>query len=115
MHGDRTIDDDDDGARRERGQAVPLLAATVAVTGLALVGLATLGRAAVSAARARAAADAAALAGVVDGEPGARRLAAANGAALVSFTRAGDGGDVVVVVRVGRAVATARAAWSWAP
>ncbi len=107
MHGDRTID--------ERGQAVPLLAATVAITGLALVGLATLGRGAVTAARARTAADAAALGGVADGEAGARRLAAANGATLVSFARSGRDGGVVVVVRVGRAVATARATWSWAP
>ena len=94
------------------GQAVPLLAALVVVAGLGLVGLGVLGQGAVQAARARTAADAAALAGVVDGAAGARRLAAANGATLVRFGRAGD--DVVVTVRVGRAVATARAAWSWA-
>lgn len=99
----------------QRGQAVPLLVATIALSGLLLVALAGLGRAAGTAARARSAADAAALAGVTDGEAGARRLAAANGATLESFIRSGDGGDVVVVVRVGRARATARATWSWAP
>lgn len=99
----------------ERGQAVPLLVALLALAGLTLVGLAGLGRAAVTAARARSAADAAALAGVTDGVAGARRLAAANGAELVSFTRTGGAGDVVVVVRVGDARATARATWSWAP
>lgn len=111
MHGDRKTHEDP----RQRGQAVPLLAATVVVTGLALLGLATLGRAAVGAARARSAADAAALAGVVSGEAGARRLAAANGGVLLSFTRMGGDGDVVVRVRVGRSVVTARASWSWAP
>jgi hypothetical protein len=60
--------------------------------------------------RARATADAAALAAVTergDGRTVAREFAAANGAQLVSFTR--DGGEVLVVVRVGRARATARA------
>jgi Zn-dependent alcohol dehydrogenase len=112
----RGREDDRDGAPdhvRDAGQAVPLLAAVVLVAGLAVVGLGTLGAAAVQAARARTAADAAALAGVMDGEPGARRLAGDNGGELVSFTRTGEG-DVVVVVRVGRARATARAMWSWA-
>jgi len=58
-------------------------------------------------ARARTAADAAALAGVVDGEAAARRLAAANRGTLVSFTV--TDGDVLVRVLVGRATASARA------
>ncbi len=95
---------------REHGQAVPLLAAFVVVAGLAALALGIAGRRTIDAARARTAADAAALAGVVDGDAGARRLAAANGAVLVSFTRVGA--DVVVRVVVGAATATARATLS---
>ena len=91
----------------ERGQAVPLLAAVVVVAGLAVLGLGVVGRRTVDAARARTAADAAALAGVVDGEAAARRLAAANRGTLVSFTV--TDGDVLVRVLVGRATASARA------
>jgi len=61
-------------------------------------------------ARATATADAAALAAATerdDGRTVAREFAAPNGAQLMSFTR--DGGEVLVVVRVGRARATARA------
>ena len=95
------------------GQAVPLLAALVVVSGLAVVGLGVLGQRTVQAARARTAADAAALAGVVDGEAGARRLAVANGARLEAYRTLG--GDVVVTVVVGRAHATARATLSLDP
>ena len=95
------------------GQAVPLLAALVAIAGLALVGLGLLGGRVTDAAHARTAADAAALAGVVDGERGARRLAAANGAALEAFRIVG--GDVLVTVRAGDAHATARATLSVDP
>ena len=59
---------------------------------------------------ATATADAAALAAATergDGRTVAREFAAPNGAQLMSFTR--DGGEVLVVVRVGRARATARA------
>lgn len=57
--------------------------------------------------RARAAADAAALAGVVDGEAAAADLAAANGGVLVGWAEAGD--EVTVVVDVGGQRARARA------
>lgn len=57
--------------------------------------------------RARAAADAAALAGVVDGRDAASRLASANGGVLVSYSESGD--EVLVVVEVGGARARARA------
>ena len=57
--------------------------------------------------RARSAADAAALASVEGGPAAAIELAAANGATLVSWAQVGS--DVVVEVRVGDAVATARA------
>ena len=97
----------------EAGQAVPLLAALVGIAALMLFGLGLLGGRVTDAARARTAADAAALAGVVDGEPGARRLAAANGASLEAFRIVGT--DVLVTVRAGGAHATARATLSFDP
>jgi hypothetical protein len=71
----------------------------VALAVLTLVALGPLGRALGSRTQARTAADAAALAGAVEGEEAARRLADANGADLVGFER--RDGDVVVEVRVG--------------
>lgn len=93
--------------RGSRGQATPLLIGVVAIAAASLIPIARLGRAASDAARARAAADAAALAGVVDGPSGARQGAAANDGILMSFVRIGD--DVVVTVSVGEATAKARA------
>jgi hypothetical protein len=83
--------------------------------GLALVGLAVVLTMAVGelagdvidAARARTAADAAALAGVTGGRTAAVRLAASNGGAVIAWARAGQ--TVTLTVRVGDAVATARA------
>lgn len=57
--------------------------------------------------RAVTAADAAALAGVIDGREAAVRIAAANGGVLVGWSERGR--DVTVVVTVGGASATARA------
>jgi Putative Flp pilus-assembly TadE/G-like len=95
---------------RDAGQVLPLAAAMVAVVAAALIALVPLARALEDRARARTAADAAALAGAAGGEAAARRLAAADGGRLVRFTPAGSGGtEVVVVVRVGRVAATARA------
>jgi hypothetical protein len=88
-----------------------LLAAVVVLAATALVGLGLLGQRTTQAARARTAADAAALAGTLDGEAGARRLAAANGGTVVAFHVLGD--DVVVTVVVGAARATARATLSF--
>lgn len=93
--------------RTDRGQAVPLAAAMVAVVAIALVGLVPAGRAVADRARARTAADAAALAGAAEGEQAARDLADVNGAELVDFARSGD--EVVVRVRVGAVGASARA------
>ena len=94
--------------RDDRGQILFLVVLLIALgAGLAVL-VGELGVVAVE--RARATADAAALAAVTergDGRTVAREFAAANGAQLVSFTR--DGGEVLVVVRVGRARATARA------
>src|SRR5690242_10199213 len=90
------------------GQAVPLVVAVVVLAALAVVAFGRLAVGAVDAARARTAADAAALAGAIDGRAAAADAAAVNGGLLVAFTTAGD--DVLVEVRVGRAVARARAA-----
>ena len=91
----------------DHGQAVPLAAAMVAVVTIALVGLVPAAQALADRARARTAADAAALAGAVDGEHTARALARDNGAELVDFERTGD--EVVVGVRLGDVEARARA------
>jgi hypothetical protein len=74
------------------------------------LGVVALGRLAVGtveAARARTAADAAALAGAMDGHAAAAASAASNDGELLSFVTVGD--DVVVRVRVGAASALARA------
>ena len=94
--------------RDDRGQILPLVLLLIALgAGLAvLVGEFE----AVAVERATATADAAGLAAATerdDGRTVAREFAAPNGAQLMSFTR--DGGEVLVVVRVGRARATARA------
>jgi hypothetical protein len=96
-------------ARGDGGQVLPLVALVVVAIGVACLGLGRLGGLAVDAAGAQTAADAAALAGVVAGEGSARALAAANDGELVSFERVGALGDVRVRVRVGRAIAVARA------
>ena len=91
----------------DRGQAVPLVAALVAIAVTMLVAVADLAADVVDAARARSAADAAALAGVTGGEAAAARLAAANDAVLVGWSRVGS--TVTVTVRVDDALATAAA------
>jgi hypothetical protein len=93
--------------RDERGQAVPLAVAMLAIVTVALVALVPVGRALGDRARARTAADAAALAGAAEGEQAAGDLAAENGGELVEFDRTGD--EVVVRVRVGDVEAYARA------
>ena len=93
--------------RTDRGQALPLAAAMLAVVAVALVALVPVGRALGDRARARTAADAAALAGAVEGEQAASDLAADNGGELLEFERSGD--EVVVRVQVGGADAFARA------
>ena len=95
----------------ERGQAVPLALAVVAVAILVTVAVAELGGNLVDAGRARTAADAAALAGVEGGRDASARVAAGNGGVIVSWSRRADGDGllVTVTVRVGRAKATAAA------
>ncbi len=96
-------------ARRNRddGQAVPLVLAVVALAIVVLLTLVPLARAAQERAAARTAADAAALAGAVEGEDAAREVAGANGAHLVSWRA--EGLDVWVVVTLGEARAEAKA------
>ncbi len=94
--------------RSEAGQAVPLLAAVMAVAAVLILGLGQLGQRVAAAARARTAADAAALAGAAAGRTAAATMAAENGGTLVSYSDT-DGG-VTVTVRVDGASATARAA-----
>lgn len=91
----------------ERGSFLPLLALGFALLIVGALVLGTVGRAVTERARAQSAADAAVLAGVVEGRDAADELARANGGRLVSFEV--DGDDTVVEVRVGRAVAQARA------
>ena len=95
------------GLADDAGQAVPLTAALAVIAGALTLGLASLAGDVVDAGRARSAADAAALAGVRGGRRAADALADSNGATLTSWRRHGD--DVVVTVRVGDALATARA------
>lgn len=101
-------------ARSDDGQAIPLLVGIVAVITIFVVAVGWFAGGAIDAARARTAADAAALAGAGDGSIAEAAAAArANGGTLLSYDRTGD--DVIVAVRVGRAVhrarATAHGAW----
>jgi D-alanyl-D-alanine carboxypeptidase-like protein/putative Flp pilus-assembly TadE/G-like protein len=91
----------------ERGSVTPLLAVLVLAVGGLCLGLGRLGGTANAMAKAQTAADAAALAGAVDGEDAARELAAANGATVVSID--GDGPEMQVTVRLHGVEARARA------
>jgi hypothetical protein len=89
------------------GQVTPLVAvAVVLVGGMALV-VGHIGGMLADHARARSAADAAALAGAMAGPAAAEEAAVANGGTLVEIEI--SGGDTEVRVRVGDAVAVARA------
>ena len=91
----------------DEGQVTPLSVMVLAVAVVTLVVIAHLGGLVVDRTRARTAADAAALAGVAGGRPGAEAQARANGATLEAWVVAD--GFTQVTVRVGRARATARA------
>lgn len=91
----------------ETGAVTVLVAAFVLLTSLLLVRIAGLGSGAASRARAQTAADAAALAGVVDGRTGADELASVNGGVVMDWRDEGE--QVQVTVRVDDAVALARA------
>jgi hypothetical protein len=91
----------------ERGQAAPFAAAAAALAVVLTVAVGRLAADLVDAARARTAADASALAAVHGGRAAADALAARHDAAVIAWSQSGR--DVVVTVRVGHAVATARA------
>ena len=102
------------GRRSDDGQAMPLVVGVVAVAAVLTLGLAWFAASLVDAAAARTAADAAALAGAADRSVAQAAAAArANGGELVASRWSGD--DLVVTVRVGRAVAHARATIGGAP
>jgi Flp pilus assembly protein TadG len=79
----------------------------VAITAATVLALIPVSRGLIDQQRAQAAADAAALAGVTGGRSASERLAAANGATIVSWSR--DGHRVTVTVTVGDRRGTARA------
>jgi hypothetical protein len=83
---------------RDHGSTLLAGLFVVALSGAALVGVASIASRAVDAARAQAVADAAALAGVTGGSFASARVAAVNGAELVSLRHVGD--DIVVVVEL---------------
>lgn len=93
--------------RSARGQATPLWAVVLVLAALLLVPTGRLVAAAVDRTHARSAADAAALAGALDGEDEARRIAIANGARLVEYQAVHDLVEVTVVVGDRRATARA--------
>ena len=84
-----------------------MMVLVLAVAAVVVIAIARLGTAADEAAQARTAADAAALAAAAQGFAAAAELAEANGAALVDYSAFGN--QVEVRVRVGSAVAVARA------
>ena len=93
---------------RDRGSVLVLVVlVATAFTVTTGAGLAALSRELVDVSRARSAADAAALASVEGGQAAAVELAEANGAEIVTWAQVGT--DVVVEVRVGDAIARARA------
>ncbi|HEY4607668.1 MAG TPA: pilus assembly protein TadG-related protein [Ilumatobacteraceae bacterium] len=89
------------------GQAVVLLLVVVVMVALSVVAIGEFGGRIVARGHAQTAADAAALAAAVGGRSAAERLAAANGATLVSFADSGDGVTVVVEFDGMRATAQA--------
>jgi outer membrane lipoprotein SlyB len=86
----------------------PLLALLVAAVAAMSLGLGHLGGIAADRARAQTAADAAALAGAVEGEAAARELASVNGATLEHYEETAD--TALVVVRYDNQRAVAKAA-----
>ena len=93
--------------QRDNGQAVVLLLAVVVMAALSVVALGVFSQRIVDRGRAQTAADAAALAATEGGRAAAHRLAAGNGAVLISYAETGD--VVMVVVELNGERATARA------
>lgn len=93
--------------RSDRGQAVLMLTVVVVLVALVAIGFVHAADVVLDRQQAQTAADAAALAGVLGGRPAASRLAAANGAVLVSYQQ--QGATVTVVVSTGEVHARAKA------
>ena len=93
--------------RRDNGQAVVLLLAVVVMAALSFVAVGLFSQRIIDRGRAQTAADAAALAATEGGRAAAQRLAAGNGAVLISYAETGD--VVMVVVELNGERATARA------
>lgn len=92
---------------RDRGQAISLVLAFVALIVVCAVAMGQFSARLVDKQQAQLAADAAALAGVVGGRAAAERLATANDGVLTDFVVTGD--EVIVEVQVGEESALARA------
>ena len=97
--------------RGDSGQVVPVMAVVFVLCVMVLFAVSVLGGRAADRARARTAADAAALAGASAGESEAELAARRNGATVERSASVGD--QFEVRVRVGAAVATARARRGW--
>jgi len=95
---------------RDRGQAAVVLVVVASVIFVAsTTAMSVLGGRVVERTRAQTAADAAALASLDSGRPGAEASAARHGAHVVTWARGPGDGEVTVEVRLGDARATARA------
>lgn len=92
---------------RQRGASLPVLALTLVVVLMVTSVVIGLTERVLDRAQAQSAADAAALAGVMDGRAGAERLAAANGGVVTLFDARDNWVRVVVVVDGWRAEARA--------
>ncbi len=97
----KRIDDD------ERGSGLPLIGLSLAFMLMMVLTLTMIAGRIVDRTQAQSAADAAALAGLADGEAAARLLAAKNGARLLSFSANGNEVEVVVELDGVRAIADA--------
>ena len=93
--------------RGDGGQAMPLAIAAIVVAGLLTIAVGSMAADVVDAARAQTAADAAALASIEGGRVAASSMALEHGGAVVSWSQQGT--VITVSVRVGDAVAVARA------
>jgi len=93
--------------RGDGGQAMPLAMAVIVVAGLLTIAVGSMAADVVDAARAQTAADAAALASIDGGRAAASSLAGEHGGTVVAWSQQGT--VITVSVRVGDAVAVARA------
>ena len=103
--------------KHERGTVTVLMAGVMMLAAAMMWGAAHVGTAMVERSQAQTAADAAALAGAVNGEQAAYNLAAANAATVLSFSlvTSGAGNDAHVTVSVGDAQASADAHYELPP